>query len=158
MLKITLKVLGVLGLVLLAFVIWVSPGLGGLIPTGKVSIDKTILVLHFDSTSIANFKLEYWDISTRTDLVELRRACRLDSLVQDCRTGFEKISKIQSWVQSRWVRVGENLPEFSNAMYIPKETEKGNHIRCVEYCGSESVLGGAGFQSKNIRTDEPGYC
>ena len=151
MLKNILKVVGVLLLLLLAFVVWMSPRLGGLIPLGKDSLDKTILVLHFDSTSKATFKLEYPDISARKDLVELRRAYRLDSLVKDCKTDFEKISKIQSWVQSRWVHDGENVPEFNNAMYILKEAEKGKRFRCVEYSVvANQCLAALGFKVRTL--------
>lgn len=97
-----LKVIGRVFLVLLllcvVFVFWMSPRLGGLIPLGKQHISRDVYRLTFDSVQANQYNLMYVDESSRENLVKLRQEYRLDSLVQDCESDFEKIMKIQSWV------------------------------------------------------------
>lgn len=151
MIKKILKVTGGLFLLLLAFSLWMSPRLGGLIPLGKDSIDKTVSVLSFDSTATGKFALAYPDRSGREDLTELRKEYQLDSLVRDCKTDFEKVAKIQSWVQSRWKHDGNNVPEQNSAMYILKEAEKGKRFRCVEYSiVANQCLSALGFKVRGL--------
>lgn len=125
--------------------------MGGLIPLGKENIDKTITVLQFDTAATGDFSLAYSDISDREDLRELRREYKLDSLVQECKTDFEKVAKIQSWVQSRWEHDGANVPKYNNAMYILKEAEKGERFRCVEYSiVANQCLSALGFRVRGL--------
>ena len=151
MIKKILKAIGVLFLLFLVCSLWMSPRLGGLIPLGKESIDKTVFVLKFDNPPTGDFTLTYSDVSERKDLVELRKEYKLDSLIKDCKTDFEKVAKIQSWVQSRWKHDGENTPEYNDAMYILKEAEKGKRFRCVEYSiVANQCLSALGFKVRGL--------
>jgi hypothetical protein len=151
MFKKILKGIGLLFLVLLVFSLWMSPRLGGLIPLGKDGVDKQLYALQFEEKSGGNYTLKYQDISNRKDLIELKNEYRLDTLVADCTTDFEKVSKIQSWVQSRWKHDGNNVPEYNNAMYILKEAEKGRRFRCVEYSiVANQCLSALGFKIRGL--------
>lgn len=151
MIKKILKAIGLLLLLFLIFSFWMSPRLGGLIPLGKDSIDKTVSIHRFDTASTGEFQLEYSDISGRDDLVKLRKEYKLDSLIKDCRTDFEKVAKIQSWVQSRWEHDGKNVPEYNDAIYILKEAEKGKRFRCVEYSiVANQCLSALGFKVRGL--------
>lgn len=110
-----------------------SPRLGGLLNLGKENIDKKVTPLQFDTTSTKNYNLIYNIISDRKDLVKLKEEFRLDTLIKGCSTDFEKLIKIQSWVQTRWKHNSDNVPEFNDALFILKEAEKGKQFRCVEY-------------------------
>lgn len=128
-----LKILLTLSIAFLLFSLWMSPRLGGLLSFGKDTIDKEIVKLEFDTVTTKSYELKYKDISDRENYARLRAEYRLDSLVKNCKTDFEKITKIQSWVQSRWKHNGENAPDKNDAYFILKEAEKGKQFRCVEY-------------------------
>lgn len=133
MMKRILKIFSIILLLLIAFSFWMSPRLGGLLNFGKESIDKEVFQLEFDSSATGKYELVYEVNSERVDLVKLRQEFKLDSIIADSKTDFEKVTKIQSWVQSRWKHDGDNLPEKNDALYILKEAEKGRQFRCVEY-------------------------
>ncbi|WP_126970383.1 transglutaminase-like domain-containing protein [Gynurincola endophyticus] len=151
MIKKILKIFLVIILILTAFSFWMSPRLGGLIAMGKERIDQEIFFLEFDSVSTHNYHLVYENISARENLVALRKEYQLDSIVKDSKTDFEKLSKIQSWVQGRWKHDGENVPEYNDAMYILKEAEKGRRFRCVEYSiVANQCLAALGFRVRTL--------
>lgn len=120
-----------------------SPRLGGLLNFGKDSIDKKVYKLELDTISTKKYDLVYKNITDREDLKLLREEFKLDSIVSDCKSDFEKITRIQSWVQSRWKHNGENVPEKNDALFILREAEKGKQFRCVEY----SIVAGQCLQS-----------
>ncbi|MCL7987186.1 transglutaminase-like domain-containing protein [Sphingobacterium sp. lm-10] len=143
-------VLGIFFLLIL-FIFWMSPRLGGLIAMGKDQVDTTIYPLRFDYDKSANIKLAYRDLSQEADYVYLRETYKLDSIVQHCHTEFEQIAAIQSWVQSRWVHDGENVPEYQDAVYILREAEKGRRFRCVEYATvAQQCLASLGFRTRQL--------
>ena len=149
MLKKILRVLLFVFLAFVAFSFWMSPRLGGLISMGKDGPDQQVEKLQFDTEPGRDYGLKYSDLSDRADLVELRTTYELDSLVKDCSSEFEKVVKIQSWVQSRWEHDGE--PEKRNALYILKEAEKGRQFRCVEYSlVAGQCLSSLGFRVRNV--------
>jgi len=130
------NILRTLSIILIAFVcfsFWMSPRLGGALTFGKDSIDKEIFKLEFDSVSSGKHALSYTRRSEREDLLLLRKEFKLDSIIQHCTTDFEKITKIQSWVQSRWKHNGDNAPQYNDALYILREAKKGKQFRCIEY-------------------------
>ncbi|MHA3045537.1 transglutaminase-like domain-containing protein [Riemerella anatipestifer] len=133
MIKRILKSFAIILILFVGFSFYMSPRLGGLLNFGKDSIDKTIHKLEFDTISDAKYNLVYKDFSQREDLVILRKEFKLDSIIADCETDFDKVVKIQSWVQSRWKHDGENMPEKNDALFILREAEKGKRFRCVEY-------------------------
>lgn len=120
-----------LGFIIFAF--WLSPRLGGIIPMGKESPDQNVEKLTFDTLLIGEHKLEYQDLSNENKLKILRNKYKLDTLITNCKTEFEKVIKVQSWVHSRWKHDGDNEPEIVDALFILKEAEKGKRFRCVEY-------------------------
>jgi hypothetical protein len=115
------------------FSFWMSPRLGGIIEMGKDSPDQNVEKLQFDTVTSGQYKLEYKDLSQDSNLTKLRNEYKLDTLVTNCKTDFEKVIKIQSWVHSRWKHNGDNRPDKDDALYILKEAEKGKQFRCVEY-------------------------
>ena len=101
---------------------------------GKEGPDQKVEKLQFDTTATGTHPLVYNTATTQdTNHTQLRLEYKLDSLVENCTSEFEKVTKIQSWVQSRWQHDGNNAPAISDARYILKEAEKGKRFRCVEY-------------------------
>jgi hypothetical protein len=117
----------------LLFSFWMSPRLGGIIPLGKEQPAQIVEKIQFDSIETNKYKLVYADKSRDSNLIQLRKVYRLDTLVKDAKSDFEKVIKIQSWVQSRWKHDGGNSAGSSDANVILKEAEKGKRFRCVEY-------------------------
>ncbi|MDH5367938.1 MAG: transglutaminase-like domain-containing protein [Cyclobacteriaceae bacterium] len=151
MIKKILKVLLSLIICFTIFSFWMSPRLGGLLSFGKDSIDKEIFKLQFDTVASKDFGLIYNNNSKRQDYIKLWAEYQLDSLIKDCKSDFEKVIKVQSWVQSRWEHDGDNVPEKNDALYILKEAEKGKKFRCVEYSlVAGQCLGALGFKVRNI--------
>ncbi|MDI9309294.1 MAG: transglutaminase-like domain-containing protein [Limnohabitans sp.] len=120
-----------LGFIIYSF--WFSPSLLGLIPMGKDSPDQNVEKLQFDTITSNNYKLEYEDLSNDSNLKTLKNEYKLDTIISNVKTDFEKVIKMQSWVHSRWIHDGENKPEKQDALFILKEAEKGKRFRCVEY-------------------------
>ncbi|MEW5675458.1 transglutaminase-like domain-containing protein [Flavobacterium enshiense] len=143
MIKKILKIFLVILTVFTAFSFYMSPRLGGLLDFGKEVIDKEVFQLEFDTVSTKEHVLVYKNVSSQKDLKLLKQEFKLDSLVKECKTDFEKITKIQSWVQSRWKHNGDNVPEKNDALFILREAEKGKQFRCVEY----SIVAGQCLQS-----------
>lgn len=133
MIKKFLKVFLALFILFTLFSFWMSPRLGGLIPMGKEGPDQKVEVLHFDTAATGEHSLAYNKEVLDSNLTQLRLEYQLDTLVRNCTTEFEKVIKVQSWVQSRWQHDGSNAPEFNNARYILAEAQKGKRFRCVEY-------------------------
>lgn len=151
MIKRILKFFLFIVLCFLLFSFWMSPRLGGLIALGKDSIDKQITPLEFDTVETHAYHLSYPDRSSREDLQKLRKAYPLDSLIKGSKSDFEKITRIQSWVQSRWQHDAENTPKQSDALYILKEAEKGKRFRCVEYSiVASQCLSALGFKVRGL--------
>lgn len=146
-----LKILLALLLVFAGFCFWMSPRLGGLLDFGKEAISAEIVKLEFDTTATNDFELIYYDHSNRDYYIRLRTEYKLDSLVKEHTTDFEKVTKIQSWVQSRWEHDGENIPEQNDALFILKEAEKGKQFRCVEYSiVAGQCLASLGFKVRSL--------
>lgn len=154
-----LKYLGITLLIFLLFAFYMSPRLGGLLTFGKDEIDRNISALSFDEKASGQYKLEYKNIQDREDLIQLRNEFKLDTLISDSDSDFEKVQKIQSWVQTRWKHDGANVPKENNAIFILKEAAKGQRFRCVEYslvtAQCLSALGftvrGLGLMTKDIQ-------
>jgi hypothetical protein len=135
----------------ISFSFWNSPSLGGLLPIGKESPDKKIEELQFTLESKVNYKLKYPLKSNESHLKKLKTVYRLDTLINQEMSDFEKVRRIQNWVQSRWKHDGNNRPEKSNAMFILKEAEKGKRFRCVEYSiVANECLSSLGFRTRNL--------
>jgi hypothetical protein len=115
------------------FTLWISPSLGGLIPGGKSTHDKSVGVLAFDTVKTGIPSLTYNTVAQDPKLVKLRQEFGLDSIVNSTDSDYEKVLLIQSWVQSRWLHNGDSMPEKSDAYYILTEAKKGRRFRCVEY-------------------------
>ena len=146
-----LKIFLTLLISFIAFSFWMSPRLGGLLNFGKDSISQEVSKLAFDSLATKDFGLVYRDISKSEDLTQLRTEFELDSLVKECKTDFEKITKIQSWVQTRWKHNGDNIPEKSDAVFILREAMKGKQFRCVEYSSvAKQCLSSLGFKVRSL--------
>lgn len=151
MVKKFFKIVLALFAALLIFSFWMSPRLGGIIPMGKERPDQQVEHLKFKDEFTKDYGLEYKDISQRPDLIKLRAEFQLDTLVKNCKTDFEKVKRIQSWVQSRWEHDGENTPKEKNALYILKEAEKGKKFRCVEYSlVAGQCLSALGFKIRSL--------
>ncbi len=145
------KILLIIILVLAGFSFWMSPRLGGLIAMGKDRPDQSVESLSFDTLATKDYGLVYSNNSQRASLVELRTTYQLDSLVKDCTSDFEKVTTIQSWVQSRWEHDGMNVPEKKDALYILQEAEKGRRFRCVEYSlVAGQCLSSLGFKVRGL--------
>ncbi len=164
MIKKILKIFSIILLLFIAFSFWMSPRLGGLLNFGKEKIGKEVLKIEFDTISTNEYQLVYEVVSENEDKIKLRQEFKLDSIIKDCKTDFDKITKIQSWVQSRWKHNGENIPEKNDAFYILKEAEKGKQFRCVEYSivaqqclqSLGFVVRGLGLMTKDINEVKSG--
>lgn len=151
MIKKISRTLLVIFLLFTAFSFWTSPRLGGIIPLGKEKPDQNVEILEFDTIPTKNYGLIYKDISPKADLIELKETYKLDTLVQNCKSDFDKVVKIQSWVQSRWKHDGNNPSEKANALYILNEVKKGRRFRCVEYSiVANQCLSALGFKVRGL--------
>ncbi len=151
MVKKIFKLFLVFLLLFVAFSFWMSPRLGGIIPWGKDEIDRDVEVLKFDTLNSGNFNLTYPDLTSKSSMKDLRAEFKLDSIISECKTEFEKVVKIQSWVQSRWRHDGDNIPEHNDATYILKEAQKGRRFRCVEYSiVAGQCLSALGFKIRSL--------
>ncbi len=138
-------------LIFIFFSFWMSPSLGGLIPGGKDTPDKSVEKIAFDLEPTNEFTLSYLSRTDDTTLIKLRKAYPLDSLTANAKSDLEKILKIQSWVQSQWVHNGDSKPEIYDALYILQEAKKGRKFRCVEYSlVAGECLASLGFKVRNI--------
>ncbi len=133
MLKKASKIFLILLITFALFSFWMSPRLGGIIPLGKDKIDSAIFHLAFDTIQTGEHELLYKNNSDQKHLINLRSTFNLDSIIKDSKTDFEKIVKIQNWVQSRWEHDGSNAPKTYDAIAILTAAEKGERFRCVEY-------------------------
>tara|TARA_R110000751_G_scaffold252930_1_gene352545 strand:- start:429 stop:1319 length:891 start_codon:yes stop_codon:yes gene_type:complete len=147
----------ILKIALLVFVLftgfsfYMSPSLGGLIKGGKDEPDKTVEKLEFENTRNQDFQIKYQTFVENPDLTKLRTDFKLDTLIQNATSDFEKVLKIQSWVNSRWEHDGNNTPEKSDAYFILKQAEKGERFRCVEYSiVASECLKSLGFKVRNV--------
>jgi hypothetical protein len=73
-------------------------------------------------------------------LVKLREEYRLDDVILNAKSDYEKVRLVSKWVRSRWEHNGQNMPEKSDPISILQEAEQGKRFRCVEY---SAVLAGA---------------
>jgi len=136
---------------IIGFIFYMSPSFGGLIKGGKDKPDKFVEQLEFEKKRNNNFQIEYQALSENPDLIKLRTDFKLDLLVQDAQSDFEKILKIQSWVNTRWEHDGDNKPEKNDAYFILKEAENGKKFRCVEYSlVASECLRALGFKVRNV--------
>lgn len=79
------------------------------------------------------FVFQYSDTTANEFLKELRSSYRIDKLVAEDNSEFEKIKSILDWTNSQWNHNGNNSPSKSDALTILKEAKEGKQFRCVEY-------------------------
>lgn len=113
-----------------------------------------------DTLSEAN-----WCCYSEDYLQKLREKYKLDELVKDCTTEFEKVQVVTEWVTGLWKHDGSNEPKQWDAMYILDQvTEHGERYRCVEYgeviYGCLSALGitsrALGLKTSDVETRASG--
>lgn len=128
-------ILSLLALFLMVFLfsLYMSPSLGGLLPGGKPEHDKSVLAISFEKEPTGKYSIPYHSKENDPSKITLRETFQLDSIVAGAGSDFDKVLKIQSWVQSQWEHDGDNKPEKADAMYILTEAQKGRRFRCVEY-------------------------
>ena len=146
-----LKILLIIVVIFIGFSFYMSPSLGGLISGGKEEHDKNVEKLEFTNNRNPKYQIEYKKSSDEPDLIKLRTDFKLDTIVKNVKSDFEKVLKIQSWVNSRWKHDGENTPEKNDAYFILKQAEKGERFRCVEYSlVASECLKSLGFKVRNV--------
>lgn len=151
MIKKILKIFLVVFILFTAFSFWISPSLGGILPGGKDTHAKDVLSIAFKKEKELDITIPYTDQSKREDLVELRERFQLDTLISKDKTDFENIMNVQSWVHSRWIHDGDNVPENHNPIYILEQAEKGERFRCVEYASvASSCLKSLGYTVRGL--------
>lgn len=158
MTKKILYFLAVLIIIQIGFTFYLSPSFIGLIPGGKDSHDMTVQSINFENAGSDKYHIDYPDRQNEERFVKLREAFRLDTIVSEFSTDFNKVLAIQSWVQSQWVHDGDSPSEKRDAYYILTEAQKGRRFRCVEYSlvASECLLSlgfkvrGLGLMTKDI--------
>jgi Transglutaminase-like superfamily len=151
-------------LLLLVYILWMSPYLFGLLPGGKPEPDMMIQKIAFDQVSTGQFNIPYTDESKKPELVKLRAQFKLDTLVNNTQSDYEKVQRIQSWVQSRWEHDGNNIPLNSDPIYLLEEAAKGKKFRCVEYSIVASaclksfgfITRGLGLKTKDVNDVKSG--
>ncbi len=98
-------------------------------------------------------------------LMELKETYRLEELIENCQTEYDKVLTITKWVSGLWKHVGDNVPEQNDPLYILNQVV--NHeqqYRCVEYgtviCGCLQALGLdsriLNLKMKTVETEEYG--
>ncbi len=146
-----LKTLLIIIVIFIGFTFYMSPSFGGLIYGGKEEHDKNVEKLEFTNDRNFNYQIEYKTYSDEPDLIKLKTDFKLDTIVKNAKSDFEKVLLIQSWVNSRWKHDGNNSPEKNDAYYILEQAEKGERFRCTEYSlvASES-LKSLGFKVRSV--------
>lgn len=146
-----LKIVLIVFVLFTGFSLYMSPSLGGLIKGGKDKPDKIVEKLEFENTRNRDFQIEYKTHSESPDLIKLKVEFKLDTIVQNATSDFEKVLKIQSWVNSRWKHDGDNTPKKNDAYFILKQAEKGERFRCVEYSlVASECLKSLGFKVRRV--------
>jgi len=146
-----LKILLIVLVIFIGFSFYMSPSLGGLISGGKEEHDKVVEKLEFTDNRNSNYQIEYKKYSDEPDLIKLRTDFKLDTIVKNATSDFDKVLLVQSWVNSRWKHDRENTPEKNDAYFILKQAEKGERFRCVEYSlVASECLKSLGFKVRNI--------
>ncbi len=81
-----------------------------------------------------------------TYLSELRSEFGIDDVVSECKTDFDKVKAITTWVTSLWKHDGRNTPSAPDPLTILREASEGQRFRCVEY----GIVMAASLQSLGI--------
>lgn len=81
-----------------------------------------------------------WSRPSDPYLASLRDSLKLDALVAEGDTDYQKVQKITAWVYGLWAHNGSNTPSKNDPLTIVSEARKGSRFRCVEY---SIVLAGA---------------
>jgi hypothetical protein len=146
-----LKIILTFFTIFIGFTFYMSPSFGGLISGGKEEHDKNVEKLEFTDNRNSNYQIEYKKYSNEPDLIKLRTDFKLDTIVKNAKSDFEKVLLVQSWVNSRWKHDGDNTPEKNDAYFILKQAEKGERFRCVEYSlVASACLKSLGFKVRNV--------
>jgi transglutaminase-like putative cysteine protease len=74
-----------------------------------------------------------WSAYSDEYLEQLRTGFRLDALVNDCETDYQRVRAVANWVHNRWEHDSSNQPAQSDPIFILREAAKGQRFRCVEY-------------------------
>lgn len=74
-----------------------------------------------------------WNTPNDLYLIKLREEFKLDEIVCDCKTSFEKAKKIMNWVHNLWEHDGLKEPIKNDPISILREVQAGKRFRCVEY-------------------------
>jgi hypothetical protein len=74
-----------------------------------------------------------WSCSDEPYLTRLRTNYRLENLVANSSTDFEKLQYVSNWVHNLWKHDGNNEPQRRDPISILEEVEQGKRFRCVEY-------------------------
>jgi len=95
-------------------------------------LDAGAAVLHFDYSEQEAEPISWFSYDAAY-LGQLRSEYRLDELVKDCTTDYERVQTITDWVHNLWKHDGSNQPAQNDPLFILREVEKGQRFRCVEY-------------------------
>ena len=79
------------------------------------------------------FAFAFADTTGDAYLRELRRRCRLDSVVAGATTDLERVAALTHWAHGLWEHSGWNEPAAYDARSILDEVAAGERFRCVEY-------------------------
>ena len=79
------------------------------------------------------FEFYYPDTLGNEYLRKLRKEYKLDLLVEDKTSEYDKIKAICGWTNKQWEHNGSNSPSKQDALTILKEAHEGKMFRCVEY-------------------------
>ncbi len=150
-----MKRVGACVLVVLALVaglaLWFSPSLGGLLPGGIAAPSELVEPLRFDANRSADVTLLYQNESLVPALVALRKDFQIDALVAGASTDFERVQRIQTWVQRQWQHDSDTVAERRDAHFILDEAKKGRRFRCVEYAFvTTQLLKSLGFAVRSV--------
>lgn len=66
-------------------------------------------------------------------LVQLRTEYKLNEIVAEAKSDYERVRLISRWVRTQWEHNGSNEPQKAEPIAILKEAATGKQFRCVEY-------------------------
>jgi len=81
----------------------------------------------------SNYKFVYSDTTENLYLRKLRTDYKIDSLVENVNSDFDKVKIILNWTHNQWEHNGNNEPVKSDPVSILEEVKAGKKFRCVEF-------------------------
>lgn len=105
--------------------------------------------LKFSEETDNDIKFIYSDTTDNKFLRQLRSRYELLTIIENCKTEFDKVKYLTHWTSIQWKHTSSNRPSRNDALTILDEARQGKRFRCVE-CSSVlcAALTAVGIKSR----------